>query len=321
MRHTWRKIGVMGITAMLALTGCSQSPKIEEPIAIAALNGPTGMGIVSLIEDTEQYNITLYQSPDEIVGKVVSGEVDVACVPSNMASVLYNKTKGTDAEIGLLGVNTLGVLYLVENGDTITSIQDLKGKTVLASGKGSTPEFVFNKILEAAGLVVGQDVEIVYQANHADIASQLGAKEGTIALLPQPFVTTVLAKNSNVRVAVDLNEAWQEATQTALPMGTMIANKAYVAENKEEIDIFLKEYSDSVKFVNEDIDAASQLIAKHQIIPQAELAKKALPECHIVWIDSQSARGDLEAFYEVLKAAEPKSVGGQLPDEAFYNWR
>lgn len=320
MKKIWKPIVALGM--IFALTGCSgQGVAKTDPIHIAALNGPTGMGIVKLIDQTEDYTVTLYQNPDEIIGKVVSGEVDVACVPSNMASVLYNKTKGTEAEVGLLGINTWGVLYLVENNVGISQIQDLKGKTVLASGKGSTPEFVLTEILAQNGLKLGEDVKVEYLANHADIASTLATKEGTVALLPQPFVTTVLAKNSQVKVAIDLNTAWEEITETKLPMGTMIANKAYAVENHKVINEFLEDYAEAVKFVNDQPDAAAELIAKHEIIPNAELAKKAIPECHITWVKAQEAKESLEPFYEVLKAQEPKAVGGQLPDEAFYNWR
>lgn len=313
---------MMMLGTVLALAGCSDEVASKtEPIHIAALNGPTGMGIVKLIDETEQYQVTLYQNPDEIVGKVVSGEVDVACVPSNMASVLYNKTQGTEAEVGLLGINTWGVLYLVENNAGVINIEDLKGKTVLASGKGSTPEFVFSEILAQNGLKLGEDVKVEYLANHADIASTLATQEGTVALLPQPFVTTVLAKNEQVKVAIDLNTVWEEITETKLPMGTMIANKAYTKDNEKAMDKFLEDYSDSVAFVNDHVDEAAELIAKHQIIPSPELAKKAIPECHITWVDAQQAKESLVPFYEVLKAQEPKAVGGQLPDEAFYNWR
>ncbi|MGL4738151.1 MAG: ABC transporter substrate-binding protein [Cellulosilyticaceae bacterium] len=320
MKKIWKSIMVLGMT--LALAGCSgQAAATAEPIHVAALNGPTGMGIVKLIDETDRYDVALYQNPDEIVGKVVSGEVDVACVPSNMAAVLYNKTKGTDAEIGLLGINTWGVLYLVENNAGVSELEDLKGKTVLASGKGSTPEFVLTEILAQNGLKLGEDVKVEYLANHADIASTLASQEGAVALLPQPFVTTVLAKNPKVTVAMDLNTIWEDMTRSKLPMGTMIANKAYVEANKQVIDDFIKDYTKSVRFVNEEVDAAAELIAKHQIIPSVELAKKAIPECHIAWSPAPWAKDSLQPFYEVLKAQEPKAVGGQLPDEAFYDWR
>lgn len=306
---------IFGVIALIATTmGCSYQTK--KTIHIAALNGPTGMGIVKLMEEEkENYEISLYQNPDEIVGKVVNGEVDVACIPSNMGAVLYNKTKGN---VKLLGINTLGVLYIVENGQTINKLEDLKGKTILASGKGSTPEFILNHVLSTVGIDYEKDVTIKYLANHADIASQLAANEGTIALLPQPFVTTVLAKNDKVRMAIDINEVWANSENVDLPMGVIIGQKEFVENRKADLKVFLEDYKKSVSFIEEDLDAAAELVAKYKIVPSAEVAKKAIPKCNIVFRDSQESKETLNKFYEIISKDEPKSVGGKIPDEAFY---
>lgn len=295
------------------ITGCG-SKENKNPIAIAALNGPTGMGMVKIME-TEPYAINLYQSPDEIVGKVVNNEIDIACVPSNLAAVLYNKTQGG---VKLLATNTLGVLYVVENGNTIQSMEDLRGKTILVSGKGSTPEFIFKHLLEVNGIDSEKDVIIEYYANHADIASALASTEGTIALLPQPFVTTVTMKNEKVKIALDLNEAWQEAEKQELPMGTIIATKDFVEKRPEALKRFLKDYEGSVSFVNSDVEEAAKLVAKYGIVPDENLAKIALPKCHIVYRDSKTSKDSLNQFFSIISKQEPKAIGGKLPDEAFY---
>lgn len=319
MKKAKSLFAVLSLVGAMLLGGCAA--KEVEPLEVAALNGPTGIGMVKLLEETEgaenpKYHIALYQSPDEIVGKVVSGELDIACVPSNMGAVLYNKTEGG---VRLLGMNTLGVLYIVENGEAIQSVEDLKGKTILASGKDSTPEFVLNNILTESGLVIGEDVTVEFMGNHADIASKLMAEEGTIALLPQPFVTTVVAKNEAVRIAVDINEAWNELHEMDLPMGIIIGNSATIKENPKAIDAFLKEYEASVKFVNENLEDAAALVEKYQIVPSAAIAKMAIPKCNIVYRDSETSKDSLNKFYGILEAANPKAVGGKLPDEAFYN--
>lgn len=297
----------------IVMVGCGQKEEAV-PIQIAALNGPTGIGMVKMM-DEPLYDTTLYQSPDEIVGKVVSGEVDIACVPSNLAATLYNKTEG---EIRLLATNTLGVLYIVEKGDTITSIDDLRGKTILASGKGSTPEYILNHVLQTQGIDPEKDVTIEYFANHSDIASQLTVTEGAIALLPQPFVTTVLAKDESVRVAIDLNEVWEAAEQMELPMGTIIASKSFVETRAKDLKQFLTDYEASVTFVNNNVDEAAALVVAYGIIANEGIAKKAIPECHIVYRDSAASKDSLNTFYEILSASEPKAIGGKLPDEDFY---
>ena len=318
MKKAKKIFAVLSLMSAVLLGGCATKP--VEPLEVAALNGPTGIGMVQMLEEMEgaenpKYNIALYQSPDEIVGKVVSGELDIACVPSNLGAVLYNKTEGG---IKLLGMTTLGVLYIVENGQTVQNIEDLKGKTILSSGKDSTPEFVLNYILNEAGLVPGEDVTVEFMGNHSDIASKLMAEEGTIALLPQPFVTTVLAKNENIRMAIDVNEAWNNLNQMDLPMGIIIANANVVKDNAKGIEAFLKDYETSVKFVDENLEDAAALVEKFGIVPNAALAKVAIPKCNIVYRDSSASKDSLNKFYEILEQANPKAVGGKLPDEAFY---
>lgn len=318
MKKAKKIFAVLSLMSAVLLGGCATKP--VEPLEVAALNGPTGIGMVQMLEEMEgaenpKYNIVLYQSPDEIVGKVVSGELDIACVPSNLGAVLYNKTEGG---IKLLGMNTLGVLYIVENGQTVQNIEDLKGKTILSSGKDSTPEFVLNYILNEAGLVPGEDVTVEFMGNHSDIASKLMVEEGTIALLPEPFVTTVLAKDENIRMAIDVNEAWNNLNQMDLPMGIIVANANVVKDNAKGIEAFLEDYEASVKFVDENLEDAAALVEKFGIVPNAALAKVAIPKCNIVYRDSSDSEDSLNKFYEILEQANPKAVGGKLPDEAFY---
>lgn len=318
MKRAKKICGVFILLGMVLLGGCGIQPK--ESLEVAALKGPTGIGMVQMLRDMEnsenpKYNIMLYQSPDEIVGKIVSGELDIACVPSNLGAVLYNKTEGG---IKLLGMNTLGVLYIVENGQTVERIEDLKNKTILASGKESTPEFVLNYILNEKGLLHDQGVSVEFLGNHADVVSKLITDTGSVALLPEPFVTTALAKNENIRIAVDVNEVWSELNQMKLPMGIIIASAKVVQENPKGVEEFLKEYEESVDFVNENLKDAAELVVKFGIMPNAELAQMAIPKCHIVYEASNDAKAPLKQFYEILEQADPKSIGGKVPDEGFY---
>lgn len=306
-----------GIMVLGLLTGCGQKEvEFDTPIEVATLNGPTGMGMTRMIHDASgNYNITLYQSADEIVGKIVSGEIDIACVPSNLAAVLYNKT---EENIYLLGTNTLGVLYIVENGNTVHSLEDLRDKKVIASGKGSTPEYVLNELLLGANIKPDTDIEIEYAANHTDVVTELVANEGTIALLPQPHVTVAANKNEKVHIAVDLNEVWESQEGTNLPMGVIIAQKEFVDTHKEEVEKFLADYEDSVKFVNNNSAEAAEMMAAQGILPSVEIALNAIPNCHITFIDGKASKADIEQFYTILQGVNPQAIGGSLPDEAFY---
>jgi NitT/TauT family transport system substrate-binding protein len=300
-------------------SGNSASNNNAKPkIKVAALKGPTGIGMVKLMESYKSdYDISVYDSADQIVSKVVKGEVDVAAVPSNIASVLYNKTK---KNVKLAGINTLGVLYVVQNGNSVKSIGDLKGKTVYASGKGSVPEFAFNYILEQNGLDPQKDVDINYKMSHSDLSAAVASKKVDIAVLPEPFVTTTKIKDKDLNVALDLTKEWDKVSKgkSSLIMGTIIFSKNF-ADNKDgAADKFLKRYEESVKFVNKDTKAASKLVEKYGIIPKATIANIAIPRCNIVYINAQKGKGMLDNFYNVLMKDNPKSIGGKLPDENFY---
>lgn len=316
---------VVFLMVMLMLTsvlaGCGKDEKepeavLSETVKIAALNGPTGIGMVQLMEQTEKYKIEIYQSPDEVVGKIINGEVDLASVPSNMAAVLYQKTEG---EIVAISPNTLGVLFMVENGNTVLELSDLKGKTILASGRGGAPEYILNRLLINAGLDPVKDVTVQWLANHTDVASNLMAKEGTIALLPEPFVSVVMGKSTSVHLAIDFNEAWKDSYEMELPMGVLVARKDFALEREADLKILMEDYKASVNFVNTQTEAAAVLISQYGLIADEEVAKEAIPKCNIVISDNPSENQEmLSQFYEILYAMEPKSIGGKIPDEAFY---
>lgn len=289
-------------------------------VKIAALKGPTGLGLLNLMQANDnkttqnRYTVDLYAAPTDIVGLVSSGSVDIAAVPTNLAATLYAKTKG---DVQLLALNTLGVLYVLEAGNSVNSIADLAGKTIAATGQASTPEYALNYILKQKGV---ENVTVEYYVDHSELAAKVTTGEVALALLPQPFVTTVLSKNANVRIAVDLNEAWADATGGAslLSMGSLIVRKGFAEENKAAVDAFLAEYAESVKSANEKVDETAALSAKYGIIPSEELAKQAIPKCSIVFIAGEEMAEKTGDFLQVLFDADPKSVGGALPDAAFY---
>ena len=295
----------------------------KEIMKIGTLMGPTGMGMVQLMDKNEKgeaalnYDVTVMGSPDDLVGKIISGEVDVAAVPTNLALVLYNRTGGA---VQLAAVNTMGVLYVLENGSSIQSIADLKGKTVNTSGKGASPDFIFKYLLAKNNMIVDKDVMLDFSLQHSELAASLVAGDVNIALLPQPHVTTALMKNKDLRIALDITEEWDKATggTSKLAMGCIIVQKEYAEKNKKAFNAFLSEYKDSTDYVNNDIDGASALIEKFGILPNAAVAKNAIPYSSIVYVDASEAKPFLEDLYNVLYEFEPKSVGGKLADEGFY---
>lgn len=291
-------------------------------IKLATLKGPTGLGMLKLMSDSDaktsanSYAFTLVASPDEIVSKISTGEVDVAAVPTNLAATLYNKTNG---KVQLAAINTLGVLSVLSNGENIQSIKDLKGKTIYASGQGSTPEYALNYILKQNGLEVGKDVTVKYVTEHAELATQMIAGKVKLAVLPEPFVTQVTVKNNKVKIALDLTKEWNTVAgeKSVLTMGCLIVRKDFAEKNKAAFDAFLSEYKASAAYTVSNIADAASLSEKYGIMPAA-IAKKAIPNCNIVYIDGAEMKSKIPDFLNVLFQANPKSVGGKLPGEDFY---
>ena len=303
-------LAILILVVMVFAVGCAKSP--AEPINVAALKGPTGMGISYMMDDTKMYNVELQDAPDVVTGKFISGEIDIAAVPLNLAAVLYNKTEGN---VVILNLDTLGVLYIVENGNTINSLADLAGKTIYASGEGSTPQFVLDYLLAQNGLT--DQVTVKYVGEHSALAAMVASGEAQIALLPEPFVSSVTVKNPAVRVALDLNAAWEEASGTKLVMGVYIASRTFYNEHPDQIKAFLSDYAASVEKVNSSPDAA-QKIADLGIVGSAAIAEQAIPRSYIVSITGDEMKSAASAVLNVLFTANPASVGGKLPGDDLY---
>lgn len=305
--------------------GTTADSKVDTTIAsvinVGALKGPTGMGLVKVMEDAGNvsdsdfiYDFTLDSAADMIVTKITKGEIDIAAVPANLASILYNRL---DGDIVVLNINTLGVLYIAENGNKVNTVEDLRGKKIYASGKGNTPEYALNYMLEAYGLVPGVDVTVEFKTEHSECLSAILAEENSVAMLPQPFVTNAVMQNSNVRIALDINKEWESKTGKQHVTGVTIARKSFAEENPEAVKAFLDGYKASVEYVNNNIEEAAKLVEKHGIF-KAVVAEKALPYCSISYIDGTEMKQILSEYLVILSKQNIQSVGGKLPGDDFY---
>jgi len=285
-------------------------------LRIGTLKGPTGMGMAKLISDNNQNKtkeISLFGAPEDLSAALISGSLDVAAVPVNLAAVINKKTNG---DYLVAAINTLGVLYIVENGETLTSLADLQGKTLYATGQGSTPEYMLNYILEKNGLK--DKVTVEWKTEHSELATLVASGEVQYAMLPEPHVTTTLTKNNSLRAAINLTEEWDKVSEGQAVQGCLVVSKKVIDEHKAVLDAFLNEYKASVEFVNNNIPDAAVMIADIGIVGAAAVAEKAIPRCNIVYIDGDAMVTSLTEFYTVLFNANPASVGGTLPNESLY---
>lgn len=301
---------------LIGMAACSKNEKTGVTVNIGVLKGPTGMGAAWLMDQNEQglsansYNFTIAGAPDVLTGQLISGDMDMAALPTNAISTLYNKTEG---KITVLGVNALGVLYVLENGDRINSVSDLEGKTILASGQGSTAEYVLNYILEQNGV----SAEIFWASEHSEAATLALSGEYDIVMLPEPFVTTVTTKNGSFRVALDLTREWEALGGGELTMGGIAVRTEFLEAHPDAVKAFVKEYANSVAFTNAQPADAAKLIAKYEIAAE-EIAKNAIPRCNIVWLHGENYKAKLKNFLGVVYEANPAGIGGKMPGDDFY---
>ena len=325
---------------LTAFAGCTDAKIDEEPttenenvaeeavsnetqstvINVSLLKGPTGMGGAYIWEKSENgtaannYNITLDTDATTVGPKLMTGEYDIAAVPTNLAASLYQKSQG---KVKVVAVNTLGVLYIVTKDNAISSVEDLKGKTILASGQGTIAEYALNYVLESNELAIGTDVTIEFATEHAESVTKALAGGYDAVLLPEPFVSQIITKDASFSVAINITEEWEKTGDCTLAMGCIAVNSKFYEENKEAVKTFIAEYNESVNYVNGNINDASIIIEKHGIMPAA-VAVKAIPNANIVCLTGAEMKDALSSCYNVLLNQNAKIIGGQMPGDDFY---
>ena len=290
----------------------------DEVLRVGSLKGPTTMGLVNLMSEVESgaksgYSFEMQSQPDVIMSELVSGKLDIALLPANVAAVAYNKT---NHGVSAIDINTLGVLYCVTGDENIKSVKDLAGKTVLSTGQGASPEYVLNYLLEKNGVT---DCDVQFKSEATEIAALLKQDPAQIAILPQPFVTVATAQNDQLKVAFSLTDEWKSVSpDSKLLTGVTVVRNEVLENRAAEVDQFIADHQASTEKAATDVDATAELVAKYGIIAKAPVAKKALPNCNIVAIAGDELKTDLAGYLQVLFDANPKSVGGTMPDDDFY---
>ncbi len=293
--------------------------KDDTPIKIAVLNGTTGFGIAPLYSkvssgEIKNYSIDFYADATLIPPQIISKSVDIAAVPTNLASTLFKKTEGA---IQVLCVNTLGVLYLIENGNTVNSLQDLSGKTVYVPGQGSNPEYVLRALLTFAGILDKVNIDYTY-GTPDELTSALASGKAALGVIPEPKVTAAMTKNSSLRSAIDFSSEWKNLTGVELVQGCLIIRKEFAEAHPDAVKAFLAEYEASVNTVNSDADAAAKSIVAAGIAASEALVKNALPRCNIVYLTGSSMENSLTKFWQSLFDVIPSSIGGAVPTEDIF---
>lgn len=313
---------VIAAVLLFCLVSCGKEAEKETyTVRVGCIKGPTGIGMAKLINDNEKketgntYKFTVAASPDEISGKIISGEIDIASVPTNMAAKLYAKTGG---KIRMLAANTLGVLSIIEAGEEINKVNDLKGKTIYSTGEGSNPEYILRYILKENGIDPDTDVTLEFVSANDELVSYLISGQATVAMVPEPAATTVLVKKENLRRALSINDEWDKVSSGNLIMGCVVSTEEFAKSHSDEIKVFLEEYEKSIDFAMSKTEEAAALCEKYEITATAAVAEKAIPECNLVYIDGTELKERINEYFGILESFDKSSIGGTVPGDEFY---
>lgn len=310
-------IGVLLLILMImgTLIGCGKTED-DVKIRVGAMKGPTSMGML-FMQGNENYDFVMTTAADELLPMMIKGELDIALIPANVASILYNKTQGG---VSVIDINTLGVLYMVSGDSSIKSVEDLRGKTIYLTGKGTTPDYVLNYILNENGLT-NEDVTLEFKSEATEVAAVLSENPNAIGLLPQPFVTAAQIQNESLMVVMDMNEQWdmlQGEAGSRMVTGVTVVRNEFLQENKKAVEKFIEAHEESTKAINADPDTGAKLAVEAGIVAKEPIAKKAIPNCNIVCITGEEMKNALSGYLNVLFEQGKESVGGMVPTEEFY---
>lgn len=328
IKKVMRKVTAVALSfAMLGalLTGCG-SGKAEEKVTVkvGALKGATTLGLLPLEDKAangeagENYEFSMMTAADELLPMMIKGELDIALLPSNVASILYQKTNGG---VTVIDINTLGVLYMVSGDSSITGVEDLAGKIIYLTGKGTTPDYVLHYILRGNGMDADSDCTLEYKSEATEVAALLAENPDAIGLLPQPFVTAACAQNDALSVILDMNAEWEKLQGedgSRLVTGVTVVRNEFLQEHENAVATFMEEHQASAQSMNSDVENGAKLAAASGIIAKEPIALKAIPKCNITYIDGADMKQALSGYLEVLYEQNPESIGGALPGDDFY---
>lgn len=328
IKKVMRKVTAVALSfAMMGalLTGCG-SGKAEEKVTVkvGALKGATTLGLLPLEDKAangeagENYEFSMMTAADELLPMMIKGELDIALLPSNVASILYQKTNGG---VTVIDINTLGVLYMVSGDSSVTGVENLAGKTIYLTGKGTTPDYVLHYILSGNGMDADSDCTLEYKSEATEVAALLAENPDAIGLLPQPFVTAACAQNDALSVILDMNAEWEKLQGedgSRLVTGVTVVRNEFLQEHENAVATFMEEHQASAQSMNSDVENGAKLAAASEIIAKEPIALKAIPKCNITYIDGADMKQALSGYLEVLYEQNPESIGGALPGDDFY---
>lgn len=313
------------------LTGCGQTaaPQNAEStnkdtvqktvLTVVAPKSPGSIPIFRMIESNSmgeniQIDLQLYSDMEAMMALASGGDYGVLIVPVHTAANLYNKEVG----VKLINVCGWGGMYLSTTDPDCNNWEDLEGKELYVPSRGSVPDILTQYFLNQHGLVIGEDVELVY-SSHTEIAQLLSAGTIKYAIDAQPYVTSNTKNVQSYKVISEFSEEWKltQGEEYTMPANCVVANSDYLSENEEIITDFNQKFEEAIKWTVEN-PANAGVLADTYLNADAELIAAAMQGFCLEYKSAADAKSDVEQYFNVLLELKPESIAGKLPEEGFY---
>lgn len=316
---------LLAMIVSILISVSNQAQARADKIVLASPFAPLVMPMAYILDNgllseiAEKTELKIWNNPDQLRAMMITGEVDFASVPSNVASLFYNK----GVKLKLVDVSIWGVMYIVSQDVKISSLSDLKGQQIYVPFRGDQPDLVFQTIAKHQGLDPMTDFDVQYVASPLDIVMGLLAGQVKNALLIEPVSSMVImkgkSKGKEFRRVIDIQkelgkiDGWQDR----FPNAGVVALPS-ILQNANAVEVFSKAYEEAVKWTVSHPKEASELAAKYVEGINAEAFEESLKYTQFEAIKSGKVKEEIENMFDAFKALNPKSIGGELPDADFY---
>lgn len=314
------------ITSSLVI-GCSSTNEEENvtkptTVSVGAPDGLPAIAIAKLsqenpeVKDGYEVNYTLEATSDALSTDVMKEGLDIAIVPSNMASIAYNKTENYQ----IAGTVGIGSFYLVSSDEDVNGINSsLEGKEVGNIGKGLTPDITVQALLKEQKVDTSA-ITFNYSNEASDLVSLLATKKLTTGIVPEPALSGLLTKNPDLKVICGVNDTWKEVfeNENGYPQSTLIIKSSFAKENPEFVENFINKLDENIKWTNENPKEAGEFAAKFGVNVKPELLVKAIDRTNLEFISIDNCKDEYTDYYNSLFTFNPKVLGGKVADENIY---
>ena len=300
--------------------------KTSATLSMGVVNGAPALAVANIAggfdfsdeKNDVKTNVNVEKDAPAVLAGLTNGTYDMAILPLNLASQLYNAGK---LGVKLVSVNIFSVLHVLTKGE-YNNLNDMKGKVVYTVGAGGTPEVALKNILTANGIKFADgdkatDSETVYINAVAEaqlVMFALKKGEADFAILGEPVVSQAMAK-TGAKIAFSVEDEWKKAHPgVGFVQAGLIVKSAVLDNYGGYVDALMEKMGENNAYINEHVETVSdELKLINATLPK--LSAETLDRCLIGADKASFRRADIEAF---LKALNPADYGGKLPSDDFY---